>query len=60
MYSSWANFASFDDDPRFRQDYVPIVERIDPLLKQHGVQLYSGTYVRIDALEDISMLELLK
>ncbi len=59
-YSSWAGFAAFDDDPRFRQDYIPINERIDPGLKEFGYQIYSGTYVRKDALENPSMLELLK
>lgn len=59
-YSSWAEFAALDDDPRFRRDYVPIHESIDPILQQFGYKIYSGTYVRIDALGDISRLELLR
>jgi hypothetical protein len=60
MYSGWAQFAEFDKDARFRQDYAPIEEQLDELLQVHGIEMFSGRYVRLDALADISQLELLR
>ncbi len=40
-----------DEDPRFRQEYVAICEYVEPLLLESlGLTLYSGDYVRRDAL----------
>lgn len=47
----WAYLARFDDDPRFRRDYVPIGEALDQALLESGVRLYSGDYVRKEAVE---------
>jgi hypothetical protein len=46
----WAEYASLDQDPRFRRDYVPIHEGLDPALLKKGVKVRSGEYVRRDAL----------
>jgi len=50
-YHSW--IAHFDDDPRFRRDYVPIHEYRDGWIKQRrGEEAFSGDYVRRDAIGD--------
>ncbi len=59
-YSGWAQFADLDGDPRFRRDYVPIRESIDELLLQSGIEMYSGVYVRKDALPDETALARLR
>lgn len=59
-YSGWAQFANLDGDPRFRRDYVPIRESIDELLLQSGIEMYSGVYVRKDALPDETALARLR
>ena len=56
-YSSWAEFADLDADPRFRRDYLPIEESLDPILLQFNTEIYSGTYVRRDAVPDAAALE---
>jgi hypothetical protein len=44
--------ASLDADARFRRDYTPICEYIDPYVQsQYGRDAYSGTYVRKDAVQ---------
>lgn len=49
----WTYVTAFDKDPRFRRDYVPIVEWEDAYVKrQYGVSLFSGDFVRRDALRD--------
>jgi hypothetical protein len=49
VYYTW--LARLDDDPRFRRDYVPIAEHLDRwVLAEHGVERFSGDYVRRDAL----------
>ncbi len=48
-YHSW--IARLDDDPRFRRDYVAIVEyRDDWVRKRYGAILLSGDFVRRDVL----------
>lgn len=62
-HGPWAQFAAFDEDPRFRRDYVPIAEQIDWRLLRIGVRMKSGDYVRRDALAktgDPLMLEKLR
>lgn len=46
-HGPWAYQARLDADPRFRRDYLPIREQIDPyVLKEYGEQMYAGDYVR--------------
>ena len=53
VHDTWTNWARLEDDPRFRQDYTPVYEYPDPWVKlRHGLTLYSGDYVRKDALND--------
>jgi hypothetical protein len=48
-HSWWTYVAAFDKDPRFRRDYLPIRETVDPwVLKRFGIVVYSGDYVRRD------------
>jgi hypothetical protein len=50
-YHSW--IAHFDDDPRFRRDYVPIREYLDGWIRQrYGIDSWSGDYVRRDAIQE--------
>lgn len=50
-HQMWAVFANLDGDPRFRRDYVPIREGRDASSDiAFGVSMYSGTYVRKDAV----------
>ncbi len=52
-HSAWAYQARFDDDPRFRRDYLPIRESIDTdVLEEYGDALYSGDYVRREVAEN--------
>lgn len=46
----WATAAAFDEDPRFRRDYVPIRERADAQMSE-GKSTYSGDYVRREVAE---------
>lgn len=58
----WTYLARFDKAPQFRTDYIPIQERIDEwVLKKHGLELFSGDYVRRDAIENkLHLLEQLQ
>ncbi len=50
-HGSWTNRAAFEDDPRFRQQYVAIKEWPDKWVKEfNGRNLMSGDYVRRDAI----------
>lgn len=51
LYWTWS--ARFDLDPRFRRDYVPLYEIVEPWVVRaaRGVPLPSGDYVRKDAIE---------
>lgn len=50
VHGLWATYARFDDDPRFRRDYEPINERLDPwLLRQRNIRMITGDYVRKEA-----------
>ncbi|MEJ5226261.1 MAG: hypothetical protein WHV44_17495, partial [Anaerolineales bacterium] len=51
-HGPWADQARFDDDPRFRRDYLPIREQIDPeILEEYGRAVYAGDYVRREVAE---------
>jgi hypothetical protein len=51
VHDVWAHLARLDEDPRFRRDYVSIYEYPDPwVVQRHRMTLYSGDYVRRDAL----------
>jgi hypothetical protein len=57
VHGPWALAADLDLDPRFRQDYVPIHEERDPwAMSNMGLLLYSGNYVRKDALANPAAL----
>lgn len=50
-HQMWAALAELDGDPRFRRDYVPIREGLEPSFDvEYGRLIYSGTYVRKDAV----------
>lgn len=52
-HGAWAYRSNLDGDSRFRADYVPIHERIDPWIRAvYGVDMYSGDYVRKDEAND--------
>jgi len=48
----WAYRAKLDSDKRFREDYLPLKESIEPRMvkKFNGLKIYSGDYVRKDIL----------
>lgn len=49
----FAHLARFDDDERFRKDYVAIYEFQDSWVKQrYGISVSSGDYVRRDVIEN--------
>ncbi len=51
IHDVWTYLARLDEDPRFRRDYAPIYEYADAwAMQRHGLTLYSGDYVRRDAL----------
>lgn len=57
----WAYAPNFDTDPRFRQDYVAIYETIDPwIFARTGESIFSGDYVRKDALKNPNVLLLIQ
>lgn len=57
----WSFLAGFEKDPRFRDDYEPISEYEDPwVLKNEGVRVFSGEYVRKDALKDPTWINEMK
>lgn len=48
----WTAVARFDEDPRFRRDYVPLDEAPDPWVRAKlGAEIYSGDYLRRDVAE---------
>jgi len=50
-HGSWSLRANLDGDPRFRRDYVPIVEHPDEWASgQAEREIWSGDYVRKDAV----------
>jgi hypothetical protein len=52
-HDAWATRANLDGDPRFRQDYVPFFEVIDPKIQVAGAKpIYSGDYVRKDVIRN--------
>jgi len=68
-HGGWTYLANFDLDKRFREDYLPIRERIEPYSMQEygisvimrpdaGEKFYSGDYMRKDVLNGNS--EILK
>jgi hypothetical protein len=55
LHDTWTYWARLEDDPRFRRDYTPVYEYPDPwAMKRHGLTLYSGDYVRKDALNRVN------
>jgi hypothetical protein len=57
----WVISAYLDGDPRFREDYLPIDEAIDLwVLQNTKLELYSGTYVRKDAVGNPTQLAALR
>ena len=56
-YHSW--IAKFDLDLRFREQYVPIIEYPDQwILKRYGSEMFSGDYVRREALGSVDVSEI--
>lgn len=51
-HQAWTVASRFDLDPRFRRDYVPLYERVEPSVVRaaRGVPLRSGDYVRKEAI----------
>ncbi|MFZ5921410.1 MAG: hypothetical protein ACOYY3_10200 [Chloroflexota bacterium] len=62
VHAGWSYLAGLDGDPRFRRDYVPIHEWVEPYVQERwGVDVYSGDYVRKEALQgNDSLLEALR
>jgi hypothetical protein len=61
LHGKWTYLANLEADPRFRRDYLPINEYEDPYVKSHhDMVLYSGDFVRQDALQDPSEIDLLR
>lgn len=51
IHGNWTYAARFDDDPRFRRDYVPIKEEEDRWIRARlDLSMMSGNYVRKDAV----------
>ena len=54
----WAYLSDFDNDPRFREDYVPIRESYDEWIQTgYREDKYSGDYIRKDAITDPAILQ---
>ncbi|HVO72648.1 MAG TPA: hypothetical protein VMT35_01380 [Ignavibacteriaceae bacterium] len=53
VHEIWAYRANLDSDKRFREDYEPITEYIEPSIeKKYGnLRVYSGNYIRKDILK---------
>ncbi|MFB3102571.1 MAG: hypothetical protein ACE1ZV_04840, partial [Alphaproteobacteria bacterium] len=52
-YAYSALAADLDSSPQFRQQYIPLREKIDPIASEVvGRTIYSGDYVRRDAIEN--------
>ncbi len=52
VHAGWSYLAGLDKDPRFRRDYLPIHEWIEPYVQERwSVEVYSGDYVRKEALQ---------
>ena len=51
-HGSWSYYAALDDDPRFRRDYTPIWEHVEPWRPKgwRGRRPMSGDYVRKEAV----------
>ena len=63
IHGNWTYAARFDDDPRFRQDYVPIEEYEDQWIKSRTNRtMMSGNYVRKDVIagNEEQLLEILR
>ncbi len=62
VHAGWSYLAGLDSDSRFRRDYVPIHEWIEPYVQERwNVEVYSGDYVRKEALQGRdSLLEALR
>ena len=62
VHAGWSYLAGLDSDPRFRRDYVPIHEWVEPYVQERwNVEVYSGDYVRREALQGSdSLLEALR
>ena len=53
VYRAGSYLARFDEDPRFRRDYLPLHEFEDPWVTHFlGRPAFSGDYVRKDAVAD--------
>ena len=51
-HKAWTHRARFQNDLRFKRDYVPVFQFIDPdVIKVKGVKMYSGLYVKREAVE---------
>jgi hypothetical protein len=52
MHGHWTMLARLDNDPRFREQYMPLCEYVDPWVQQvYRVERYSGDYVRREIAE---------
>ncbi|MCZ6453299.1 MAG: hypothetical protein O6909_03560, partial [Alphaproteobacteria bacterium] len=52
-YSYSASLTLLDSSPQFRQRYIPLREKIDPIASEVvGRTIYSGDYVRRDVIEN--------
>ncbi|MCZ6509934.1 MAG: hypothetical protein O7A62_05025 [Alphaproteobacteria bacterium] len=52
-YSYSASLTLLDSSPQFRQQYIPLREKIDPIASDIvGRTIYSGDYVRHDVIEN--------
>ncbi|UCE24239.1 MAG: hypothetical protein JSU74_13265 [Candidatus Zixiibacteriota bacterium] len=63
IHGNWTYAARFDDDPRFRRDYIPIEEYEDQwILNRLNLKMMSGNYVRRDVIagKEEQLLELLR
>jgi hypothetical protein len=62
VHAGWSYLAGLDGDPRFRRDYLPIHEWIEPyVLERWNMEVYSGDYLRKDALQGReTLLEVLR
>lgn len=57
VWTSWSYLAALDNDERFRQQYLPIQESKDIW---NAIEVYSGIYVRKDAIKDMDQLYTLR
>ena len=52
-HAKWTHMAALDEDPRFRRDYLPLYEYVDPRIERDlGQIVYSGDFVRKDAVRE--------